>query len=158
MATKYKVQEDGKAPSGLSVGSEVVTGGGTYKITGVNADGSYQSTKVADTNTSNYTGSYASVPTTTTTTPAPTMPSGFSGLCTVVHYVGDLNDRRVVRQSFQRSIMEVAQHSFSQFDVEFVCNVFYIVRIISMGYYNPVDIFDFWRSQKRHTICQQIQS
>ena len=35
--------ENGKAPAGLSAGDEVVTGGGTYRITGVNADGSYQS-------------------------------------------------------------------------------------------------------------------
>lgn len=38
----YRV-ENGKAPAGLSAGDEVVTGGGTYRITGVNADGSYQS-------------------------------------------------------------------------------------------------------------------
>ena len=33
MAT-YKVNPDGKAPAGLSVGDLVVTGGGTYLITG----------------------------------------------------------------------------------------------------------------------------
>nr|DAQ32077.1 MAG TPA: hypothetical protein [Caudoviricetes sp.] len=38
----YRV-ENGKAPAGLSAGDEVVTGGGTYRITGVNADGSYKS-------------------------------------------------------------------------------------------------------------------
>ena len=38
----YRV-ENGKAPAGLSAGDAVVTGGGTYRITGVNADGSYQS-------------------------------------------------------------------------------------------------------------------
>lgn len=38
----YRV-ENGKAPAGLLAGDEVVTGGGTYRITGVNADGSYQS-------------------------------------------------------------------------------------------------------------------
>lgn len=64
MAT-YKVKDDGKAPSGLSTGDTVVTGGGTYKITGVNSDGSYQSTKVNNTNTSNYSGAYASAPSTT---------------------------------------------------------------------------------------------
>ena len=37
---------NGKAPSGLSVGDKVSTNGGTYKITGVNKDGSYTSTKV----------------------------------------------------------------------------------------------------------------
>ena len=55
----YRVQDDGKAQSGLKAGDQVVTGGGTYKITGVNADGSYQSTKVSDTTTSTYKGSYA---------------------------------------------------------------------------------------------------
>ena len=39
----YKVQSNGKAPKGLSVGDQVVTGGGTYVITGVNGDGSYSS-------------------------------------------------------------------------------------------------------------------
>lgn len=60
MAT-YKVGSDGKAQSGLSVGDEVVTAGGTYKITGVNSDGTYQSSlSNANQTTSNYTGSYAS--------------------------------------------------------------------------------------------------
>lgn len=58
MAT-YKVGADGKAQSGLSAGDSVVTKGGTYKITGVNSDGSYKSEKVSNTTTSTYTGSYA---------------------------------------------------------------------------------------------------
>lgn len=58
MAT-YKVQSNGKAQSGLKAGDQVVTGGGTYKITGVNADGSYQSSKVSNVTTSTYTGTYA---------------------------------------------------------------------------------------------------
>lgn len=60
MAT-YKVGKDGKAQSGLKAGDVVVTGGGTYTITGVNADGSYKSTLTdKNTTTSNYKGSYAS--------------------------------------------------------------------------------------------------
>ena len=56
----YKVNPDGKAPSGLKVGDKVVTAGGTYEITGVNSDGSYKSTLVdSSTTTSNYKGSYA---------------------------------------------------------------------------------------------------
>ncbi len=58
MAT-YKVNSNGKAPSGLKSGDTVVTGGGTYKITGVNSDGSYKSTKVNNTTTSSYKGSYS---------------------------------------------------------------------------------------------------
>ena len=57
MAT-YKVGSDGRAQSGLSVGDEVVTAGGTYKITGVNADGSYKST-LSDANQT--TGNYAGI-------------------------------------------------------------------------------------------------
>ena len=38
----YRVQSNGKAPTGLQAGDEVVTGGGTYRILGVNADGSYR--------------------------------------------------------------------------------------------------------------------
>ena len=45
---------NGKAPSGLSAGDKVVTQGGTYQITGVNKDGSYQSTKVSDQTKSQY--------------------------------------------------------------------------------------------------------
>lgn len=56
----YRVETGGKAPAGLSAGDEVVTGGGTYRITGVNADGSYQSTLVNKNQTiHNYSGSYA---------------------------------------------------------------------------------------------------
>ena len=55
----YKVQDNGKAPAGLGAGDEVVTAGGTYRITGVNADGSYQSQLVNKNQTTrNYGGSY----------------------------------------------------------------------------------------------------
>lgn len=59
----YRVGADNNAPKGLKVGDQVVTGGGTYTITAVNADGSYQS-KLTDPNqtTANYTGSYANAP------------------------------------------------------------------------------------------------
>ncbi len=56
-----EVGSDGKAPSGLSAGDIVVTGGGSYMIGGVNSDGSYKSSKVSDTTTSTYTGKYDSV-------------------------------------------------------------------------------------------------
>ena len=39
----YKVQQNGKAQKGLSVGDRVVTDGGTYQILAVNPDGSYKS-------------------------------------------------------------------------------------------------------------------
>ena len=58
----YKVNADGKAPTGLKVGDKVVTAGGTYEITGVNSDGSYKSEKVSNTTTDNYKGSYANAP------------------------------------------------------------------------------------------------
>lgn len=82
MAT-YKVKDDGKAQKGLSAGDEVVTAGGTYKITGVNADGSYKSERVSDTTTSNYKGSYANGGSSSkkSTTSAP---SGFKGSATGV--------------------------------------------------------------------------
>lgn len=55
----YRVESGGRAPAGLSAGDEVVTGGGTYRITGVNADGSYQSQLVNKNQTiRNYGGSY----------------------------------------------------------------------------------------------------
>ena len=57
-----RVGAGGKAPSGLSVGDRVVTGGGTYEITGVNPDGSYTS-KLVDANQTiwNYDGQYDTV-------------------------------------------------------------------------------------------------
>lgn len=55
----YRVESGGRAPAGLSAGDEVVTGGGTYRITGVNADGSYQSQLVNKNQTTrSYGGSY----------------------------------------------------------------------------------------------------
>lgn len=57
-----KVGADGKAPSGLQVGDRVVTGGGTYEITGVNPDGTYESKLVDKNQTSyNYNGTYDDV-------------------------------------------------------------------------------------------------
>lgn len=47
--TVYSV--NGKAPSGLRAGDMVITGGGTYKITGLNEDGTYQSQLVDANNT-----------------------------------------------------------------------------------------------------------
>lgn len=47
-STIVRVQSNGKAPSGLSPGTLVLTAGGVWKITAVNADGSYQSQKVAE--------------------------------------------------------------------------------------------------------------
>ena len=64
MAT-YKVGADGKAQSGLKAGDQVVTAGGTYTITGVNADGSYKSElSNKGQTTNNYSGSYSSTPST----------------------------------------------------------------------------------------------
>lgn len=58
----YKVQSNGKAPKGLSVGDQVVTGGGTYVITGVNGDGSYSSVMYNSNQTTyNYKGGYDSL-------------------------------------------------------------------------------------------------
>lgn len=54
----YRANPDGRAPAGLSAGDEVLTNGGTYRITAVNADGSYQSVKIADADVRG--GSYAS--------------------------------------------------------------------------------------------------
>ena len=56
----YRVNDDGRAPSGLGVGDEVVTAGGTYRIDSVGADGQYKSTLVnKGQTTQNYKGSYA---------------------------------------------------------------------------------------------------
>lgn len=62
----YKVGDNGQAPKGLKVGDQVVTGGGTYTIKGVNADGTYQS-QLTNPNqtTGNYSGSYANTPSAT---------------------------------------------------------------------------------------------
>ena len=56
----YRVNDDGRAPSGLGVGDEVVTAGGTYRIDSVGADGQYKSTLVnKGQTTQSYKGSYA---------------------------------------------------------------------------------------------------
>ena len=54
-----KVLANGSAPSGLGVGDRVVTAAGTYEITGVNPNGSYES-RLVDRNqtTGNYNGEY----------------------------------------------------------------------------------------------------
>lgn len=44
-----KVQANGRAQAGLDIGTRVVTAGGTYEITGIKADGSYES-KLVDKN------------------------------------------------------------------------------------------------------------
>lgn len=59
----YKVSPDGKAPAGLSPGDAVITGGGSYVITGVNPDGSYNSALASkNVTTSNFTGQYTGAP------------------------------------------------------------------------------------------------
>lgn len=49
-AKRVKVNPDGKAPKGLSVGTIVETAGGDYEIIDVNPDGSYKSKKVSSGN------------------------------------------------------------------------------------------------------------
>lgn len=62
----YRVQGNGSAPAGLSVGDRVVTGGGTYEILAVNPDGTYKSQNVdPNQTTTNYKGDYASLTTPT---------------------------------------------------------------------------------------------
>lgn len=59
----YKVQANGKAPAGLRAGDQVVTGNGTYIITGVNPDGSYTSVLYnAGQSVANYRGGYDTAP------------------------------------------------------------------------------------------------
>lgn len=60
----YKVGDNGQAPKGLKAGDQVVTGGGTYTINSVNADGTYSSSLTnKDQTTGNYTGAYTATPT-----------------------------------------------------------------------------------------------
>lgn len=55
----YRVGANGSAPKGLKAGDQVVTGGGTYKITGVDANGAYTSELFdKDQTTDNYVGTY----------------------------------------------------------------------------------------------------
>lgn len=56
----YTVGADGKAPAGLKVNDLVVTAAGTYRITGVKADGTYTSQMANQAQTTaNYKGTYA---------------------------------------------------------------------------------------------------
>lgn len=58
----YKVNADGRAPEGLGVGDRVVTGGGTYIITGTKEGGGYTSQlEDAGQTTENYQGQYQTV-------------------------------------------------------------------------------------------------
>lgn len=50
----YNTDGNGKAPAGLKAGDSVITNGGTYTITGVNPDGTYQSYKSSEAKTNNY--------------------------------------------------------------------------------------------------------
>ena len=58
----YRVGADGKAPKGLKAEDYVVTGNGTYRITGVNDDGSYRSERISNVSTDTYKGKYADAP------------------------------------------------------------------------------------------------
>ena len=58
----YRVEKGGQAPAGLAAGDRVVTGGGTYEITGVKSNGKYTSRLVdAKTTIHNYGNDYDSV-------------------------------------------------------------------------------------------------
>ena len=58
----YRVEKGGQAPAGLAAGDRVVTGGGTYEITGVKSNGKYTSKLVdAKTTIHNYGNDYDSV-------------------------------------------------------------------------------------------------
>lgn len=91
MAT-YQVKADGKAQKGLAAGDEVVTGGGTYRITGVNADGSYRSERVSDVTTDTYRGSYAGSGSTGDRTAGGGKADGFAGSAVGVTTFGGTQD------------------------------------------------------------------
>ena len=58
----YRVEKGGQAPAGLTTGDRVVTGGGTYEITGVKPNGKYTSKLVdAGTTIHNYGNDYDTV-------------------------------------------------------------------------------------------------
>lgn len=58
----YRVEKGGSAPAGLTTGDRVVTGGGTYEITGVGENGRYTSRLVNKQQTiHNYGGGYDAV-------------------------------------------------------------------------------------------------
>ena len=58
----YRVEKGGQAPAGLTTGDRVVTGGGTYEITGVKSNGKYTSKLVdAGTTIHNYGNDYDTV-------------------------------------------------------------------------------------------------
>lgn len=58
----YRVEKGGQAPAGLTTGDRVVTGGGTYEITGVKSNGKYTSKMVdAGTTIHNYGNDYDTV-------------------------------------------------------------------------------------------------
>lgn len=54
----YKVNPDGKAPQWLSIGDQVVTGGGTYVINGHKSTGYHSTLLDPNQTTENYTGNY----------------------------------------------------------------------------------------------------
>ena len=57
----FKVQSNGKAPSGLAVNDYVITNGGAYQINTVNPDGTYKSSLVdGSINVGNYANQYGS--------------------------------------------------------------------------------------------------
>lgn len=61
----YEVGKGGKAPTGLKIGDKVVTDGGTFQITKVNPDGSYESQKISSETRKEYTsrgGKYDTAP------------------------------------------------------------------------------------------------
>ena len=87
----YRVGADGKAPTGLKVGDQVVTAGGTYQITGINVDGTYQSQLVnRDQTTANYTGAYATAPGTAPATQQPQVPNFAQGYQSGIDYTNEI--------------------------------------------------------------------
>ena len=95
------LSQGGKAPSNAKVGDEIVTNGGTYKITGQNADGSWISQKVSDVHTNRYptstsSGSISKGSTSSGSTSAKT-PSNYQGSATGVG-VYDKNQQAIVDQ------------------------------------------------------------
>lgn len=91
----YQVGADSNAPKGLQVGDQVVTGGGTYTITGVNPDGSYS--KILSNRgqtTGNFTGQYSTVPGTAPATQQPQVPNFAQGYQSGINYTDEINKAR----------------------------------------------------------------
>lgn len=152
----YRVGANEKAPPGLKVGDQVVTGGGTYTITAVAPDGSYSSIlSNRGQTTANFTGQYSAAPGTAPATAQPQQPSYAQGFNSNVNYTTEIEKARQANDPIAAAALEMIRNA--KIDAEGTGNQYAKTNAFEQ-FYSQVTPEDLFRVQNGYVANTSIRT